>query len=197
MSQRSLLVLAMICAPAMLVGILLTQGSENSLITGIVSFLFMFGSLCTQLVLWQIAASGRGIWGRIAQGFQIVLVFFGMLFGIFEASQLLHDENILFVITDISWPLSMVWMLILGITIAIRGTLKGYARFAPMICGLAFPATIVLAGLTQSPMNSGFIPFVFFGMLAVFWFLMALTLRSSLETDDSHEMHTIRAEQAS
>jgi hypothetical protein len=173
---RQLSIIAMVCAPAMLLEVVIPNGKDNNVVVGIASLIFMIGSLCSQIALWRLGASGRGIWGRIAQGFQIVLVCLAALFGVFEATAIFGDENPLFIITDIAWPLSMLWMLVLGITIAVRGGLTGWRRFIVAICGLALPSSIILAAVTGSDMTSTLIGIFFFGLLAVCWFLLGLAI---------------------
>lgn len=176
MNLRQLSIVAMVCAPAMLLEVLIPGGKENNLIVGMASLIFMIGSLCSQIALWRLGASGRGIWGRIAQGMQIVLVTLAALFGVFEATALFGDDNPLFIITDIAWPISMLWMLILGITIAVRGGLTGWRRFIVAICGLALPSSIILSVVTGSDMTSTLIGIFFFGLLAICWFLLGLAI---------------------
>lgn len=176
MNLRQLSIIAMVCAPAMLLEVLIPNGKENNLIVGTASFIFMIGSLCSQIALWRLGASGRGIWGRIAQGFQIVLVILAALFGLFEASALLSEENPLFIIADAAWPLSMLWMLVLGITIAVRGVLTSWRRFIVAICGLALPSSIILSVVSGTEMNSTLIGIFFFALLGVCWFLLGLAI---------------------
>jgi hypothetical protein len=84
-------------------------------------------------------------------------------------------------VTDMSWPLSMVWMLVGGITAAIVGKLRGWHRFVPLLCGLAFPLSIVIGILGSFDMQSMEMGLVFFGMLALFWGLLGFVVRQSEE----------------
>jgi hypothetical protein len=176
---RLLSIVAMVCAPAMLLEALIPNGKENNLIVGSASLIFMIGSLCSQIALWRLGASGRDLWGRIAQGFQIVLVILAALFGFFEASALLSDEHPLFIISDIAWPVSMMWMFILGVTIAVRAVLTGWRRFIVMICGIALPCSILFAIVTGSDMSGTVVGLLFFTWLAIGWFLLGLAIWQS------------------
>lgn len=179
MSNRMLGTIAMICAPAMLVEALIPGGSELPFVVGTASMVFMAGSFCSHIGLWRLAATGTSWWGRFVLGVQLLLVTLAFAFGFFEATGLVNEENILFVITDIAWPISMLWMLVCGITAAIVGRLQGWRRFAQLLCGLAFPSSMLIGMLGSLEMQGDLIGLVFFGMLAVFWALLGFAVRQS------------------
>ncbi|MBC8074686.1 MAG: hypothetical protein H7Y32_01310 [Chloroflexales bacterium] len=179
MNNRTLGTVAMLLAPAMLIEALIPGGSEMPFVVGTASMLFMLGSFCSHIGLWRIAATGRSWWGRTVLTIQLTLVALAFLFGLFEATGLVGDENILFTITDIAWPLSMLTMNLVAITAAIVGKLRGWQRFAPLLCGLALPASIILGIVTGAGMDSDLVGYIFFGMLAVFWGLLGFVVRQS------------------
>lgn len=179
MNNRTLGTLAMVLAPAMLIEALIPGGSEMPFVVGTASMLFMLGSFCSHVGLWRIAATGRNWWGRAVLALQLVLVALAFLFGLFEATALVGDENPLFLVTDMAWPLSMLTMNLVGITIAVVGRLRGWQRFAPLLCGLALPITIALGAVSGAGVQGDMVGYVFFGMLAVFWGLLGLVVRQS------------------
>ncbi len=75
---------------------------------------------------------------------------------------------------DAAWPLSMLWILVVGITVVIAGWTAGWRRFVPLLCGLWFP----LGGVAMVAFGdeSGVVGF---GLAAVFWFLLGHVARSS------------------
>jgi hypothetical protein len=179
MNNRILGTIAMVCAPAMLVEALVPGGSDLLFVVGTCSMIFMVGSICSHIGLWRAAATGQGWWGRAVLAIQLLLVTLAFLFGFFEATGLVGEESILFTVTDMSWPLSMVWMLPVGITAAIVGRLPGWRRFAPLLCGLAFPSSILIGLVTGLGMESNAMGLIFFGMLAAFWALLGFAVRQS------------------
>lgn len=179
MNNRTLGTIAMICAPAMLIEALIPGGNEIPLVVGTASMVFMLGSFCSHIGLWRAAATGTAWWGRGILGFQILLVSLAFLFGLFEATGLVGEENILFTITDIAWPLSMVFMLAVGGATIAAKRLPGWRRFAPLFCGLSFPATILLTLATGMDMQSQVAGVIFFGMLAIFWMLLGFVVRQT------------------
>ena len=65
------------------------------------------------------------------------------LFGLFEATGLLGSESLVFNITDAAWPLSMLWMIVLGVTVIVAKRLSGWRRFVPLLCPFWLPIAIV------------------------------------------------------
>jgi hypothetical protein len=162
-----------------LIEALVPGGNEIPFVVGTASMVFMLGSFASHVGLWRMAATGRSWWGRGVLIFQLVLVALAFLFGLFEATGLIGEENILFTITDIAWPVSMLAMNLVGITIAVVGKLRGWQRFAPLLPGLALPTTIVLGMLLGEGMQGDLVGYIFFAMLAVFWGLLGLIVRQS------------------
>ena len=185
MNTRTLGTLAMVCAPALLVETLVAGGREMPLVTGIASMIFMFGSFCSHIGLWRLAATGKGRWGRAVLGIELGLVFLAFLFGLFEATGTLGQNNIIWNVTNIAWPLSMVFMLVVGVTAAVVGRLPVPYRFVPLLCGLAFPISILIAVASGAGMDDQIIALTFFSMTTVFWFLLGLAVRQSDAVPDA------------
>lgn len=179
MTNRTLGMIGMLGAPALLVAGLLTLSAENAVIIGTGIMLFMGSALASLFGLWRIAATGTNWWGRGVLGLQMVLVFLAFLFGFFEATALVSDTHPLFIITNIVWPLSMLTMNLVGITAAVVGQLRGWRRFALLPCGLAFPIITGFSILVGADMESAAIGMAFFGWLAVAWAVMGFVVYDS------------------
>jgi hypothetical protein len=179
MTNRTLGALAMVCAPALLVGVLLIGSDQSPLITGIASMIFMLGSFCSLVGLWRGAATGTRWWGRMALGIQLALVLMAFLFGLFEATGILDESSIIWTVTDLAWPLSMVFMLIVGIAAAIARRLPAPQRFVPLLCGFAFPLSILVVMVLGMAMDDTAAGVIFFSMTTVFWGLLGLTVQQS------------------
>lgn len=182
MNNRSLGTLAMVCAPALLVEAFLTRDQPSALVTGIASMIFMLGSLCSHVGLWRIAATGRGWWGRAVLGIEMTLVVLAFLFGLFEAAGILGETNIIWNITNVAWPLSMVFMLVVGITAVVAGRLPVPHRFIPVLCGLALPVSTLISIAIGAGMSDMSTAVIFFSMTTVFWLLLGLAVRQSETT---------------
>jgi hypothetical protein len=173
MNNRTLGTIAMICAPALLVEGLLLRGGENAVITGIASMVFMAGWICSNTAMRRMRAAGTGRWGRavlLIQLFGLVLAF---MFGFFEATGLLGRESIIFNVTDAAWPLSMLWMLVVGVTVVVAKRLTGWRRFVPLVCPfwllIFFAATPVFGENTARVVG--------FGLTAIFWIALGYVAR--------------------
>jgi hypothetical protein len=159
----------MIAAPAMLVEVLLTRDNMNPVIIGTASMVFMLGWLCTNLWMQQVQAAGTGLAGRIVLGIQFVGLLLAFLFGLFEATAWLGEEHPLFIITDMAWPLSMVFMLVVGGFIVAAKRLQGWRRFVPVLAPLWLVIALALGNTAESAM-------IGFAYAAVTWFLMGYTV---------------------
>lgn len=167
MNNRVLGTIAMICAPALLIEGLLLQGQENAPITGITSMVFMAGWICSNLGMWRMRATGTGNWGRPVLLIQLVGLVLAFLFGFFEATGLLGSESLVFNVTDAAWPLSMLWMIVVGVTVIVAKRISGWPRFVPLLCPLWLPTAIV--GTMAFGATGGFVGVAY---AAVLWALL-------------------------
>ena len=176
MNNRVLGTIAMICAPALLVEAILLRGGENPVITGVASMVFMAGWICSNTAMRRMRAAGTGKWGRTALLIQLVGLVLAFAFGFFEAAGLLGRESVVFNVTDVAWPLSMLWMLVVGVTVIFARRLSGWQRFVPLLCGLWFP--LGMAAMVAFGDDSGFVGF---GLAAIFWTVLGYVVRESGE----------------
>jgi len=161
----------------MLVEGLLRQGQESALITGIASMVFMAGWICSNMGMRNMQATGTSVWGRAVLLVQLVGLVLAFMFGFFEATGLLGRGSIIFNITDAAWPLSMLWMLVVGIAVIRANRLSGWQRFVPLLC--PFWLLIAIIGSLAFGDTAG--GFVGFGYAAVLWVLLGYIVRDSRE----------------
>ena len=76
----------MVCAPALLIGGLLTFGVPNAQIDGIMSTVFMAGWICSNIGMQRMQATGTGGWGRAVLLVQLTGLVLAFLFGFFETT---------------------------------------------------------------------------------------------------------------
>jgi hypothetical protein len=182
MNNRTLGTIAMICSPALFIEGVLTfnQETPDPVIVGIASFFFMAGWICTNLAMQQMQSAGTGNGGRWILRVQLVGLVLAMLFGLIEATALLPDDNPIFIATDMAWPLSMVFMIVVGIAVIRAKRWSGWQRFAPILCAAWLPIAILIGlGASSNPAMETVSGLVGFGWTAVFWFLLALVVRSN------------------
>jgi len=174
MNNRVLGTTAMICAPALLIEGLLLRGQENAPITGIAGMVFMAGWICSNIGMWRLRATGTSKWGRAVLLIQLVGLVLAFMSGFFEATGLLGRESIVFNITDAAWPLSMLWMIVVGITVVVAKRLSGWQRFVPLLCPFWLPISIVVSIALGDTLGE----IVGFGVAAVLWALLGYVVRS-------------------
>ncbi len=177
MNNQMLGTIAMICAPALLVEGLLLRGGENPAITGIASMVFMAGWICSNTGMRRMRAAGTGTWGRVVLIIQFVGLVLALMFGFFEATGLLGRESIIFNITDAAWPLSMLWMLVVGIAVIRAKRLAGWQRFVPLLC----PFWLLIAIFGSMAFGDAAGGFAGFGYAAVLWALLGYIVRDGRE----------------
>ena len=168
MNNRLLGTIAIICAPALLIEELLLRGQENAPITNIASMLFMAGWICSNISMWRMRATGTGKWGRAVLLLQLVGLVLAFMFGLLEATGLLGRESMVSNVTDAAWPLSMLWMIVVGVTVIVAKRLSGWQRFVPLLCPLWLPMAIILSIAFGDTVGG----IVGFGYAAVLWALL-------------------------
>ena len=173
MDNRTLGLVAVICAPALLVEGFLMPGEEDPLVVGIASMVFMAGWICSNTVMRRERLAGTNLWGRAILWVQLAGLVMAFCFGFIEATGLLPDTNPVFVATDAAWPLSMLWMLVVGVAVILAKRMEGWRRFVPILCPLwLFIALGLMAAFGTWGEHVGV------AWSAVFWGLLGLVLRA-------------------
>ena len=179
MNNRLLGTIALICSPALFIeGI--TLQNENHIVIGIASMVFMAGWACSNIAMQRMQAIGTGLAAKIVLRVQLFGILMAFLFGFLEATKLVSEDNLFFIITDMCWPLSMVFMIVVG-SMAIRAKRwAGWQRFVPLFCAAWLPVAMIIgmvaAGNPNVEMISGNIGFAW---TFVAWGLLALVVRSN------------------
>lgn len=179
MNNRILGTIAMICAPAMLIELLIEEillgGQNNVPITGVAGMVFMGGWICSNIVMQRMQATGTSLWGRAVLLIQLVGLVLAFMFGFFEATGLLTTGNIVWSVTDAAWPLSMLWMLVVGVSVLVAKRLSGWQRFVPILCPFWLPIAVLGSFFGDA---AGFVG-LSFG--AILWFTLGYIVRESSE----------------
>lgn len=176
MNNQTLGTIGVICAPALFVGGLLAAGTEDPLIMGIASMVFMLGWICSNTAMRRLRATGTSLWGRAVLGIQLVGLVLAFLFGLFEATGL-FEGTVVFAVTDAAWPLSMLWMLVVGVTAITAGRFAGWRRFVMVLCPFWLLVAIV-GSIALGPAGEH----VGAGFSAVMWILLGLAVRDDAES---------------
>lgn len=128
----------------------------------------MAGWICANTGMRRMQAAGAGKWGRAVLLIQLVGLVLAFAFGFFEATGLLSRESIIFNVTDVAWPLSMLWMLVVGGVVIRANRLPGWQRSVPLLC----PFWLLVAILGSMAFGDAAGGFLGFGYATVLWILL-------------------------
>lgn len=127
-------------------------------LSGFLELFYLGGWVSSMMGLGMLHATGRGKGGKIILGLQLLGLMLATIFSVFNIVWPdLSPDTLLFQITDMAWPLSHTFMLIVGIAVLRAKRLSGWTRFAPLACGLAVPLLMVVG------MMGGEQAMIFFG----------------------------------
>lgn len=169
-SARFLGTLAMIASPMLFVeGMLYTFGygdSPSARFIPLLGIIYLTGWACSLTAMRQLRATGDGTLPKAIFILQIVGLFMAFLFNVQEMMGS-NPDSLFFRITDIAWPASHVFMLVLGVLVLKAKVWRGWRSVAPFLCGLALPAFFA-AGAIVGREVAGFL----FGILTAAAFML-------------------------
>ena len=124
---------------------------DNSRLELAGSFAFQLGILGLIAALWVTHATGTGRWARAVLSVQTVLVLLAIGWTVPHLVEPnMNDEGII-VALDAAWPLSMLWLIVVGATVARARQWPGNLRWAPLVASLWFPITIIASAAGEWP----------------------------------------------
>ena len=147
MNFKVLGIIAIICAPFLYVDFATSTPNVSTWKTGFFGFIYMVGWLCSVFALQRMQILGKTKFAKIAFIIQFVLLALAQIWNIWVMFGSDYN-NLLFRILDMCWPLSNIWMLVIGITAVKAKKLLGWKRYVPLIVGLWFPLMIIPAMVT-------------------------------------------------
>jgi hypothetical protein len=147
-TQRILGLFGMITSPLMLLYLMTdtpTAGAEFGLLGSSLGMMFQLGCLASVGGLLLSGAAGTG---RVSRSLLTVQMVLHSLAAIFQIREYLNPADAgagLWVITDIAWPLGFLWMFVTGTVVLRARRWEGWRRFAPLLCGLPLPLSILIS----------------------------------------------------
>lgn len=115
---------------------------------GFLELFYLGGWMSSVVGLGMLQATGRGKAGKAILGLQLLGLALATTFSLFNiVLPNLSPDTPIFQITDIAWPLSHTFMLVVGIAVLAAKRLSGWTRFVPLACGLAVPLLMVIGML--------------------------------------------------
>jgi hypothetical protein len=159
-AHRALGLIGMITSPFLFLSFAVngfSEGDSNQL-GAMLGLVFTIGWFCNILGLQALGAVGRRLPARILVGIELVGVTLAAVFQVYEFAAP-GSTSILYTITDIAWPLSMLLLLITGIVTIFARVFEGWLRFTPLIAALWLPLAMIempLFGPTLGQAIAGF-----------------------------------------
>lgn len=161
----------------MLLGSLLggTDFASTSRVSALLGLLFLLGWMCSAIGLRLLRATGDSALGKGV----FVLQMIGLLLaGSQQVQDLIqlnpNNGSFFYSVSDAAWPLSVLFMLVVGIFTLKTKVWEGWRRFAPLLCGFALPVMLVVSGLAGK--QAGIIAFGIYTMVA--WMLLGYAVRT-------------------
>ena len=113
---------------------------------GATELLYVVGWMSSIVALMRLNATGRSIGGQLILGVQLVGLTLAAAESVLIAIVPTPDQStLLYQVTDIAWPLSHTFMLVVGIAVLVARVLPGWQRVTPLLCGLVLPLSFLTA----------------------------------------------------
>jgi hypothetical protein len=147
-NNRLLGTFGMIAAPMLLIEGLYryftnVQDNQNNQVVGLLSIIYVAGWISSIIGMRRLRITGSNNWSMIIFVVQMIGLF---LAGLWALQEIVHINfirgNVLFNICDSAWPLSHLFMLVMGGFVIKAKVWRGWRKFPPFMCGLALPAFI-------------------------------------------------------
>lgn len=171
---RTLGLVTLLTAPAMTVeaarhGFQKVANENTDPLGALLYGLFSVGWLCGVLGLRHLRATGTGRAGRWLLNVLTVTVTLAILQTVMDLLKV-PTGNPLYMVTDLSWPLSMLLTLVVGVAAIFARQLKGWTRFVPLFMGAFIPIMVLQGALGLN------LPHLFDAHTILAWGLLGLTL---------------------
>jgi len=138
--------------------------------SGFFGLIYMIGWSCSMLALIKRNANSTKRIIRTLGFVQLGLLTLANFWNIYEIISP-GANTLLFNVLDLFWPLSNLFMLVLGIAVWRTSALEGWNKFAPLTAGLWLPVSALLNLIIKDPelviMISGMYSWLAFSWLAI------------------------------
>jgi hypothetical protein len=153
LTNRILGILCVIGAPMLLMQFILNPGGVTELtvsgrIVAFLGVLYMGGWLAGAVGIRRLRVTGNGLGSKIAFIIQTVGLFLATVFSVLDTLGFNHENGgLIFLITDIAYPFSHLFMIVVGIMTLRAQVWRGFPKFAPLMVGVALPLTLASAAV--------------------------------------------------
>jgi hypothetical protein len=178
MGNRLLGAVGLLTSPMLLVQAALSgfNTAPSSRLNALLGLAFLVGWACSVIGLRQLRATGRGLVASVLWSVQLVGLGLAALQQIQDfVYTSASPQTAFYAACDAAWPLSAVFMLVVGAFTTAARVLTSWRRWTPSLCGLAVPLLIMVRG-TAGQQEGIWV----FGIYTwVTWALLGIAVRTS------------------
>lgn len=180
MNNKTLGTLTILLSPTLALASLASKsnGQWDTKTSAFLGLAFLVGWICAALGLRRARATG---YGRVAQGvfaLQLVLLTLAACQQVMDLLPGPHNPTF-YQIADLSWPASMVCMLVVGSLVLQARVWTDWRRWVPILCGITLPIFFLLVALGYRKAGAD----MFEAYSFVMWALLGLAVRQSPEVE--------------
>lgn len=177
MNTRLLGALGMIGSAGLLLEGFLTgfRLQTDSPLVGVVELLYIGGWVCSIAGLYRLNATGGRAAGKALLIVQLIGLALAAGFALFAFMPNASRDSLIYNLMDAAWPLSHLFMIVVGIAALRAKRLTGWQRIAPLLCGLALP--LFMAATVAVGEDAG--RFLFPAFTAIAFALLGYAVRSA------------------
>ena len=149
---------------------------QSTPVVGVLGVIYIAGWMCTAAGMRWLGVTGTGTGSTVAFVAQMSGLALAAVFSLQEIFRFgFLEGSSLFNLTDAAWPLSHLFMLVVGGLVVKAGIWKGWRRLAPFVCGLALPTFFISMAIGVPAVG-----FVLFPVLTAIGFsLLGYAVRTS------------------
>lgn len=144
-------ILAMTGAPMLLIQFLTggremsADGAGASTTVALLGVLYIGGWMAGAIAMFRQKVYGGRLSAKIVFVLQMTLLTLALMFSVLESFGVSYENGgLLFAVADAGYPLSHLFMIVVGIFTIRAGKWKNFSKFAPLLVGIALPLTLGL-----------------------------------------------------
>lgn len=162
----------MVASPMMLIEFIFRHtvglpGGEFGKVEGVFGIVYLVGFFCSSLGLRLLRVTGRGTIAVLLFGIQILGISLAARQNVLQLVGRADTNSKLFQVADAAWPLSHIFLIVIGIAVLRAKVWLDWRKFVPLLCGFALPVAMI-AGAVAGPEALGLV----FGVLTSAFFML-------------------------
>ena len=181
LSTRLLGTIGMVGAPMLLLAFFLYALGDGAAayVASALGMLYLIGWGASAIGMRRLRVTGTGATAKVVFVVQLVGLSLALVFNALEIMRA-NPDTLLFRVTDLAWPASHVFMLVVGALVMATRVWRGWRSVTPILCGLALPVFFA-----ARPLLGGEVGGLIFGVLTAASFtLLGYAVRTSVPIED-------------